>query len=70
MKMSEFILAWVLITVNYGYGRSNLVVYSPPMQTIKDCEQLQKGYTEISQNSDGKTSTSKCVQVSVLRSAK
>jgi len=64
--MNEFILAWVLITVNYGYGNSSLVVYSTPVKTIQDCELIQKSFIELS---NSKTNTSKCIQINVLKKA-
>ena len=65
--MNEFILAWVLITVNYGYGNSNLIVYSTPVKTVEDCQLIQKSYIELIQ---GKNQNSKCIQINVLKKAR
>lgn len=50
--MTEFILAWVLVT---GYNGS-YSSYSPPVKTLEDCQRMQNALRKGT-----------CVQISVLR---
>ena len=37
------IMVWVLVTfVSNGYG--NFPIYSPPVSTLKECQQIAKAY--------------------------
>ena len=56
--MSAFILAWVLVSMN-GYG---VVNYSPPVETVGECQRLQKFLLERGVG----TQRSQCIQVNVL----
>lgn len=54
--MSNFILAWVLVTSN---GNS-LITYSPVLATLQDCERIQKF-------AENKAWSYQCIQVNVLK---
>ena len=60
--MTHFILAWVL--VSYDSYHSGMV-YSPPVETLADCQRLQafrRNTVRIGTDKD-----SQCVQVRVLK---
>jgi hypothetical protein len=58
--MSAFILAWVLVVSDGQYR----ITYSPPVQTLEDCQRLQ---AHVDKHSYG---NSKCMQLNVLARGK
>jgi hypothetical protein len=57
--MNAFILVWVLISVD-GHSR---LTYSPPLQTIDDCQRMQK---VVKDNQYAGVRT-QCVQLNILK---
>lgn len=60
--MNAFILVWILMGMDTHGG----FTYSPPVQTLEDCQRMQSTYYEFGFIS----SKAKCVQVNVLRRTK
>lgn len=59
--MNSFILVWVLANFD---GSRGLLTYSPPVQTLEDCQRLQKFV------SAGHWGRSQCIQINILRGQK
>ena len=57
--MTEFILAWVLMSMN-GHGA---ISYSPPVKTLEDCQRMQKFIIDRGYS----LQRLQCIQVNVIR---
>jgi len=53
--MTDFVLAWVMMTAYMG------IQYSPPVKTLEDCQRMQAMADKYS------TARTQCVQINVLR---
>lgn len=62
--MNEFVLVWVLMVFDTYRGA---LTYSPPVQTLADCERMQKFAQDESAVQWSRANRAKCVQVSVLK---
>ena len=56
--MDQFILVWILVVAGNSY---HSISYSPPVKTLEDCQKMQSVFDRYKESS-------KCVQVTMLRS--
>jgi hypothetical protein len=54
----DFILVWILVVAGNSY---HSISYSPPVKTLEDCQKMQSVFDRYKESS-------KCVQVTMLRS--